>query len=158
MRKLKFDNPDELQEKVGRYFEEIGKLGKPPTLSGLALFLGTTRWTLCEYLESARMDKKNQQAQCGEILLMAKAQIECYLEERLITDYSKGVEFTLSNGYAGWGKVALKVEGKVEQEHKGEMKVAQLSDEELMERLKVLQEKAREIRVKEGAEDGADGG
>lgn len=158
MRKLKFDNPDELRKKVDGYFEEIARLKKPPTLSGLALFLSTTRQTLYEYIESARADGKSKQAQCGEILLMAKAQIECYLEERLITDYSKGVEFTLSNGYAGWGKVALKVEGKVEQEHKGEMKVAQLSDEELMERLKVLQEKAREIRAKEGAGDGADGG
>ena len=158
MRKLKFDKPAELQEKIDRYFETIGRAEKPPTLSGLALFLGTTRQTLYDYIEKAGSEEgRGKQAQCGEILMMAKAQIECYLEEKLLTNYSKGVEFALTNGYAGWGRVPIKVEGKVEQEHKGEMKVAQLSDEELMERLKVLQERANEIRAKEGAADGADG-
>ena len=157
MRKLKFDNPEELEEKITRYFEVTEKAEKPPTMSGLALFLGTTRRTLTDYI-SAVKEGKSKQAECGELLVMAKAQIECYLEERLITNYSRGLEFVLQNGYHGWGtKGSVTVEGEVDVEHKGEVKVAEMSDEELMKRLSVLKAKASEIQKREGIADGADG-
>lgn len=150
MRKLKFDNPEELEEKITQYFEEIEKAEKPPTLSGLALFLGTTRQTLFEYIESVKGGSSTK-AQCGEKLVMAKARIECYLEEELVTrGKTHGIEFALTNGYAGWGnKTSVKVEGKTEIEHK-EQAASRLTDEELMDRLAVLMEKAAQIRKREG--------
>lgn len=151
MRKLKFDNPEELEEKITRYFDEIAKAEKPPTLSGLALFLGTTRQTLFEYIESVKGGGSSTKAQCGEKLVMAKARIECYLEEELVTrGKTHGIEFALTNGYAGWGnKTSVKVEGKTEVEHK-EQAASRLTDEELMDRLAVLMEKAAQIRKREG--------
>lgn len=163
MRKLKFDNPEELEEKITRYFETLRPPGqelkwKPPTLSGLALFLGTTRFTLCDYMNSVKTGGSGTKAQCGELLLMAKAQIECYLEEELVarTGSTRGIEFALQNGYEGWGaKKDVKVEAEVEQ--KTDAKAITLTDEELMHQLAVLTAKTMEIMKKEGAAGGTDG-
>ena len=162
MRKPKFDNPEELEKKITLYFETIKRPDdegnvRPPTLAGLALFLGTTRKTLCDYINNAK-EGKGKLAECGELLVMAKAQIECYLEEKLISGYSRGLEFVLQNGYHGWGnKNTVTVSGEVDVEHKGEVKVAELSDEELIRRINVLQAKANELLKKEGVTDGPDG-
>ena len=157
MRKLVFDKPDELQKKIDRYFETIAAAEKPPTLSGLALFLGTTRDLLNDYISTARKDNaKGKKAECGELLVMAKAQIECYLEEKLIDNYSKGLEFVLKNGYHGWGD-KITVAGEVDVKHEGTVTEIKMTDEELMNRISVLQEKVKEIRKKEGVESGADG-
>lgn len=156
MRKAIFDNPEELQEKIDRYFETIGAAEKPPTMSGLALFLGTTRQTLLNYINSAKTEGKSGKARCGEMLILAKAQIECYLEERLITDYSRGLEFVLKNGYYGWGD-KITVAGEVDVKHEGEVGVVKLTDEELLSRINILQAKANEIMKKEGTAGGTDG-
>lgn len=156
MRKAVFDNPEELQEKIGRYFETIAAAEKPPTLSGLALFLGVARRTLLNYMDSVSTEGTSKKAQCGELLVMAKAQIECYLEERLITDYSRGLEFVLKNGYQGWGD-KITVAGEVDVKHEGGVGVIKMTDEELMKRINVLQAKAAEIMKKEGVDSGADG-
>ena len=157
MRKLVFDNPEELQEKITRYFETIAAAEKPPTLSGLALFLNTTRQTLLNYINAASTEGTSKKAQCGELLVMAKAQIECYLEERMITDYSRGLEFVLKNGYHGWGdKITVSGEVGVRQEDEIS-KVIKMSDEELLNRINVLRAKAQEIMQKEGAASGTDG-
>ena len=156
MRKLVFDNPEELEEKITRYFETTAAAEKPPTLSGLALFLGVARRTLLNYIDSANTEGTSKKAQCGELLVMAKAQIECYLEERLITDYSRGLEFVLKNGYHGWGD-KITVSGEVDVKHEGEVGVIKMSDEELMKRINILQAKANEIMKKEGVASGTDG-
>lgn len=158
MRKLKFDDPEELERKITEYFETAARADKPPTMSGLALFLGTARRTLLNYIDSANTEGSSKKAQCGELLVMAKAQIECYLEERLITDYSRGLEFVLKNGYQGWGD-KVTVAGEVEVKHEGEVELGlgKMTDEELMNRLNVLRAKADEIMKKEGLADGADG-
>lgn len=159
MRKLKFEDPDELERKITEYFTATKNAEKPPTMSGLALFLGTARRTLLNYIDSANTEGTSKKARCGELLVMAKAQIECYLEERLITDYSRGLEFVLKNGYQGWGE-KVTVAGEVEVKHEGEVEigVVKMTDEELMNRLNVLKAKAEEIMKKEGLADGADGG
>lgn len=159
MRKLKFEDPDELERKITEYFTDTESRGRPPTMSGLALFLGTARRTLLNYIDSANTEGSSKKARCGELLVMAKAQIECYLEERLITDYSRGLEFVLKNGYQGWGE-KVTVAGEVEVKHEGEVEigVVKMTDEELMNRLNVLKAKAEEIMKKEGLADGADGG
>ena len=169
-RPLKFTDPLALAEKIEKYFEMMqpdpekpDDPGRPPTLSGLALFLGTTRKTLGEYIADAERGegkKSGREKECAELIMMAKAQIECYLEERLITNYSRGLEFTLQNGYHGWGvKNNVEVKGDVEVDHKGEVKTAaaSLSDEELLERMKVLAARQAEIMAREGLVDGADG-
>lgn len=104
MRKLKFDNPEELERKITEYFAVTAEANKPPTMSGLALFLGTARRTLLNYIDSADNEGTSKKAQCGDLLLMAKAQIECYLEERLITDYSRGLEFVLKKRIPRMGR------------------------------------------------------
>ena len=160
MRKLAFDDPEKLQGKITEYFEEIGKAKKPPTLSGLALFLGATRRTLLNYINEAERDTGNgrgKKVECGELLVMAKAQIECYLEEKLIDNYSRGLEFVLKNGYHGWGD-KITVAGEVDVKHEGEVGVIKMTDEELMNRISVLRAKAEEIMKKEGAQSSADGG
>ena len=164
MRKLKFDDPDELKTKIGQYFETYGRLDpkgdmKPPTLSGLALHLGTTRHLLNEYINAAlKEDAKGRKAECGELLVMAKARIECFLEEMLISDYSKGLEFVLKNGYKDWGdKTTVTVDGGMDVKHEGEISIAKLTDEELLARIGVLQAKAGEIMRKEGTEGGTVG-
>lgn len=156
MRKLVFDNPEELEEKITRYFETTAAAEKPPTLSGLALFLGVARRTLLNYIDSANTEGNSKKAQCGDLLVMAKAQIECYLEERLITDYSRGLEFVLKNGYHGWGD-KITVSGEVDVKHEGGVGVIKMSDEELMKRINILQAKANEIMKKEGVASGTDG-
>lgn len=159
---LKFDDPQALAEKIDDYFKELAPdpqdpkdEGRPPTMSGLALFLGTTRKTLCDYINAANKPDEKQSRKkkaCGDLLIMAKAQIECWLEERLVTSYSKGLEFVLQNGYDGWGtKASVTVEAEASIEHKGEVKIAELSDEELLNRIGVLSAKAEQIRAKEGA-------
>lgn len=159
MRKLKFEDPDELERKITEYFKVTKNAERPPTMSGLALFLGTARRTLLNYIDSANTEGSGKKARCGELLVMAKARIECYLEERLITDYSRGLEFVLKNGYQGWGE-KVTVAGEVEVKHEGEVEVGlvKMTDEELMNRLNVLKAKAEEIMKKEGLADGADGG
>lgn len=161
MRKLKFEDPEELEKKIARYFETAAAADKPPTMSGLALFLQTNRMTLLNYIDSAKTDGNSKKAQCGELLVMAKAQIECFLEEKLITNYSRGLEFVLKNGYQGWSdKAAVTVSGGVDVKHEGEVDVglSKMTDEELMKRLNVLKARAEEIMKKEGLADGADGG
>lgn len=161
MRKLKFEDPEELERKIAEYFAKTAEEKRPPTLSGLALFLGTARRTLLNYIDSANTEGSSKKARCGELLVMAKARIECYLEEKLITNYSRGLEFVLKNGYRGWGdKTTVTVGGEVEVKHEGEVELGlgKMTDEELMNRLNVLRAKADEIMKKEGLADGADGG
>lgn len=156
MRELKFSDPTELQKKIDEYFEKIDEPDeegdkRPPTLSGLALHLGTTRVTLSEYINAAQNDDGNgKKAKCGELLVMAKARIECYLEERLLTGYSKGLEFVLQNGYHGWGsKQQVTVSGGMDVKHEGEVKT-KLTDEELLNQIAILTAKAEEIKKREG--------
>lgn len=165
--KVRFDNPEELAEKINRYFETLRSKDPPlpPTMSGLALFLGVTRKTLTRYIgdveseAGAQKRKKGRAAECGELLMMAKAQIETYLEEKLVNGYSKGIEFTLMNGYGWGGKSTVDVQGDVEVKHGGEVKtsVTSLSDEELIEQIRILGARQTEILKREGIADGADG-
>lgn len=154
MRKLKFDNPEELSKQITHYFEKIREENRPPTLSGLALFLGTTRQRLWEYMEAVKTGGDSPKAQCGDLLVTAKAQIECWLEEELVTrSKPAGIQFALQNGYAGWGtKTETKVEAEVKQ--KAEPREIKLTDEELLHQMDVLSERLKAIRQKESAANG----
>lgn len=149
---LKFGNAADLQRKIEAYFARLGP--RPPTLSGLAVYLGTTRKTIGDYIrdyQSGEGKRGGEAAKSGELLVDAKARIEAYLEEKLIVDYTRGIEFVLSNGF-GWGS-KTNVEAKVETEHKGTVAVEteerKLTDEELLAKIEMLTKKAAEIQERE---------
>ena len=158
--KTVFDNPEELKEKILAYFDGLrkdpdGDLIQPPTLSGLALHLGVTRRTLGNYIADAEreVDKggKRRSQQCAHLIMLAKAQMEAYLEEQLLMrSKTHGVEFALQNGY-GWGqKQTVDVKSDVRAEVKTESTpVTRLSDEELMEQIRILSARVAEIMKRE---------
>ena len=167
--KTVFDNPEELNEKILAYFDGLrkdpdGDLIQPPTLSGLALYLGVTRRTLANYIADAEREdgqkpNKKRSAQCAHLIMLAKAQMEQYLEEQLLMrSKTHGVEFALQNGY-GWGqKQTVDVKSDVKAEVKTEATtVSKLSDEELIEQLKIMNARVDAIMEREGLTDGADG-
>ena len=89
---IKFKSVKQLQDAIDAYFNECEEKGKPLTVSGLAVALGTNRQTLLNYEEKpAYIDT----------IKKAKAKIEAFNEELL---YSKdvptiGVIFNLKNNY-----------------------------------------------------------
>lgn len=91
-RPLKYDNVEDMQKDIDRYFAECDEMQKPYTVSGLAYALNTTRRTLLDYEEKDEF---------SHTIKKAKAKIEAYNEELL---YSKdvptvGVIFNLKNNY-----------------------------------------------------------
>lgn len=166
-----FTDPEALREKINDYFDGLPKRDengeeiwvRPPTLAGLAGHLGVTRRTLTNYISDyesgAGKRGKGKAAECGQLLTQAKSQIETFLEEELVTrSKTTGIQFALMNGY-GWGqKQTVDVQGSMQTEVKAEVStpVSRLSDEELLNRLTVLQARASEIMQREGL-SGADG-
>ena len=163
--KTVFNNPEELKEKILAYFDGLrkdpdGDLIQPPTLSGLALHLGVTRRTLANYIADAEREdgqkpNKKRSAQCAHLIMLAKAQMEQYLEEQLLMrSKTHGVEFALQNGY-GWGqKQTVDVKSDVKAEVKTEVTpVSKLSDEELMDQMRILSARLADIMRREGVED-----
>ena len=110
-RPMKFKSNEELKEKIDKYFADCDEKGKPYTVSGLAVALGTTRRTLLDYEEKDEF---------FHTIKNAKAKIEAYNEEML---YNKnipttGVIFNLKNNY-GW---------KDKQEIEADLSVKKLED------------------------------
>jgi hypothetical protein len=81
------------------------KLPRPYTVSGLALWLNTTRRTLLDYQEKD---------QFSHTLLMAKQRIENYGEEKLFDPNAptNGVKFSLSNNW-GWADKSIQAQTSV---------------------------------------------
>ena len=88
---LKFKTPEELQDKVNEYFADCDKREKPYTITGLALFLDTTRETLLDY------EKRDAYT---DTVKRAKQRVELAYEERLIEKGRSGDIFALKN--FGW--------------------------------------------------------
>ena len=79
-RPLKFNDPEKLQKDIERYFSEYDKeveqdktFRQPPTVTGLAEALGTSRKVLCDY-ESGKYDKSNKEF--SYIIKRAKTEIQ----------------------------------------------------------------------------------
>lgn len=103
-----FDTPEEMQEAIDNYFDEIttvktNKQGeeyiayvRPPTVTGLAYHLGTTRKTLLDYQNHYEDGFRNT-------ITRAKTKIEMYAEEQLYRGQGKtnGIQFNLKNNF-GW--------------------------------------------------------
>lgn len=148
--KLRYNTPEELQEKVNEYFdscygpayykgepiynpvtgEPVIKQIEPFTISGLARHLGITRMCLCKY------DSYSKSGlipfEYAEIILDAKLRIQDYAEKRLYDkEGSSGARFVLEAGF-GW---ITRTEARELKNNKKRIKVAQ-------DKLKLLQEAA----------------
>lgn len=100
---IKFKSPEELQEKINGYFAMCDELNKPYTITGMALYLDTTRVTLLDYKGKPKFKS---------IVSKAKLKCENYAEEQLYTNkHTIGIIFNLKNNY-GW-------QDKTELEHSG---------------------------------------
>ena len=101
----KYENVEDMEEAIEKYFAEQDKKGMPYTVSGLALALGMTRETLLRYEENDIF---------SDTIKRAKQKIEEYVETRLfVSGIATGVIFNLKNNF-GW-------KDKQEIEQNGEM-------------------------------------
>jgi hypothetical protein len=92
-RPLKFKSTKELSQKVDSYFDNCDSNTKPYTISGLALWLDTSRKVLLEY---------EQKEEFSNTIKKAKAKCEAYAEEQLFRARNvAGIIFNLKNNY-GW--------------------------------------------------------
>lgn len=88
---VKFKSVKELERLIEGYFEECERTNEPLTITGLALFLDTTRKTLMEY---QRKDK------FADTIKRAKLRVENAYEKRLINRGNSGDIFALKQ--FGW--------------------------------------------------------
>lgn len=90
-RPLNFKTVEELQEKIDNYFNSCNEESEPITITGLALALGTTRETLCEYEERDEF---------VDTVKTAKLRVQHAYEKRLVKRGNGGDIFALKN--FGW--------------------------------------------------------
>ena len=90
-RKLKFNSPEELQEKIDAYFASCDEENEPITITGLALALDTSREVLCNYEENELY---------VDTIKRAKLRVENAYEKRLVRRGNGGDVFALKN--FGW--------------------------------------------------------
>lgn len=107
-RPLKFESPEILEEKINEYFAKCEAKGEKPLITELALFLDTTRETLCDYRDKDAY---------SDSIKKAKLRCQVALERNLVEGKVNptGTIFNLKNNY-GW-----RDKTEVENEHKGEM-------------------------------------
>lgn len=110
-RPLKFKSVEELQEKIDDYFCSFNKdglnYGSPVTITGLALALGTSRETLCNY---------EAREEFFDAIKEAKTKVEHFAELQLFKgSNAAGPIFALKNH--GW-------KDKQETEHSGSMNIS----------------------------------
>lgn len=91
-RPLKFQSPEELQLRIEEYFKVREEKNLPFTITGLALYLDTTRELLCNYEERDEFH---------DTIKRAKLKCEDYAETVLFTGKNQaGAIFALKN--YGW--------------------------------------------------------
>ena len=105
----KYDNPEDMQKIIVKYFNECEAEGKKPTVSGLGYVLGLSRRQILEYENC--IDNDNLFARFDDSVKLgfhnaikdAKRFIENCLEDKLIngTTTPIGLIFALKNNY-GW--------------------------------------------------------
>jgi len=136
----KYKTREELQAKIDEYFDScwVDKItqvtdkdgnitesnvryqNRPYTIMGLALALGMTRETLCQYAKDGRF---------SDIVKKAKQTVEMYVEEMLL-------EGKNAAGPIFWLKNHAEYRDKTEQEHTGKdggpIQVQDLTNDELL--------------------------
>lgn len=105
-RPLKFKTPEELQEKIDKYYEWAKENKKHITITGLAWFLDTNRNTLLKYEDCLDNDEllksvdDDVKVEFVNTIKRAKARIEMECEEGLYNKNSVvGTIFALKNNY-----------------------------------------------------------
>lgn len=93
----KFDNVEDLSERIEQYFRECEEEKKRPTIIGLSLALDMARKTLLEY-------EKNDEF--SNTIKRAKARVAQVWEDRLFDSGATGAIFWLKNN-AGWRDVVV---------------------------------------------------
>lgn len=129
-RPLKFTSVDDLKKKCDKYFEDMAAEERPLTISGLALYLNTSRNTLLAYEEKSEFFNTIKEA---------KDKVLNYAEERLYGQGQvAGVIFNMKNNFGDTDK--LDINADVNQT------LNELSDEELDAK---IQEKMDRLSEKE---------
>ena len=108
-RPAKYENPEDMQKIIVEYFNECGKEGKNPTVSGLGYVLGLSRRQILEYENCIDNDdvfkRFDDTVKIGfrNTIKDAKRFIESCLEDKLVngTTTPIGLIFALKNNY-GW--------------------------------------------------------
>ena len=153
-RPRKFQSVAELEELIEQYFAEcsektkevLNKKGEvevikapdPLLISGLVVYLDTTRETFCDY-ESGKYDSEGNNF--SDTIKKAKFRCQADSEQRLYTNFTPGVIFSMKNNY-GWAD-KLEVNSTVNANVTGQINLARLSPEEL-EALEAMYAKASE--------------
>lgn len=90
----KFNNKEEMQEAIDKYFKECIEEKRPITFTGLAYSIGLSRQGLMEY---------KAKDEFSDTIKEARKYVEMTLEERLIgtSGVATGIIFNLKNNY-GW--------------------------------------------------------
>lgn len=110
-RPLKFESPQILEDKINEYFAKCEEKGQKPLITELALFLDTTRETLCDYREKDEY---------SDSIKKAKLRCQITLERNLVEGKVNptGTIFNLKNNY-GW-----RDKSESEVEHKGGLEIS----------------------------------
>ena len=107
-RPLKFQRVQELQDRIDSYFSECEAKGKVVSVTGLALYLDTSRETLLDYQEKPEF---------SDAIKKAKLRCENWVEEGALSNKVNATSaiFNLKNNF-GW-------KDKQEMEHSGGVQI-----------------------------------
>ena len=117
-RPAKYNNPEEMQVLIDKYFEECQRTGEVPTVTGLCYVLDLERKSLLDYekmLETDRFKRFDNTVKVGFVNTIKKAKkyIEMNYEQALFSKNSAvGAIFTLKNNYGYVDKTEQVVENK----------------------------------------------
>jgi hypothetical protein len=116
-----YETPEEMQIEIDKYFEQIDE-ANPPTLTGLALFLG--------YMDRHSLYEGEKRPEFSNTIKRARARLNAFAEQQLMArDKPTGAIFWLKN--SGWSD-------KREVEHSGSIDIKNLSPEEEEKRIDEL--------------------
>ena len=111
-RPRKWKEPEEIWELAEEYFKYCYANGKPLTITGLALALGTTRQTIQEY-------SNNYETKFHDVMKKIKQIVENYAEEALYSQgKTTGAIFFLKNfGWTDKTETEINIKGIFGQTH-----------------------------------------
>lgn len=128
-RPLKFNSPEQVQELIDKYFLECKTEQKPPTVTGLALALGTYRDVLIRY--------ENKNDEYYNVIKTAKEKCQSFAEEQLYCGKNAaGTIFALKNNWKWRDEQTVTIENANEYLKMVIVDLKELLDQELTEEMK----------------------
>lgn len=146
-----------LEKAVEEYFSSISRdadseawaveYKRPPTVSGLCLYLGIDRSTWQNYAD------RELHPEFQEITAYARMRMEAYLEEQLLTREKnvQGLIFNLQNNYGWREKREVELGGE---SRKAVSAGAQAQSMSIAEKVALLAEQREALKAVEGEDDG----